>query len=225
MQAIIVQTFIAAPAERVFAALDQHAALLFDGLPAKAWPKAEDQPPYNRKVAWPFTGSAGGATSVELVLHEVGGGTRLDVRHSGWGEGPAWDEAIQGHFAGWLQGLASLGLALETGLDPRATPPRRAEPRYFISGEIPAGSAAVYRSLTDAQVRSRWAGNLLAGAEALEQVENRFIRWQTRTTELTMILRDTPRGTHLALAEYGVSDKAASQRWPKLFEALATFLG
>lgn len=226
MQAIIVQTFVAAPPARVFSSLDEQAALLFDGLPATAWPQGEDQPPYYRKAPWPFTASAGSATTVEVVLHDVGSGTRLDVRHAGWGEGPAWDEAIQGHFAGWLQGLAALGLLLETGVDARAGAALKDKPRYFISGEIPAGSAAVYRSLTDAHVRSRWAGNLFDGAEPGEMLENKLVRWRaTSGGEIVMILRDTPRGTHVALAEYGVAGQSASQRWPQMFEALTKFLG
>jgi hypothetical protein len=56
-----------------------------------------------------------------------------------------------------------------------------------------------------------------------EQVEDRFIRWRSEA-EVTAILRATPRGTHLALAEYGVAGEGASARWPGMFEALARFL-
>jgi len=43
-------------------------------------------------------------------------------------------------------------------------------------------------------------------------------------TELVFVLRRTPRGTHLALAEYGVSGRLASSLWPPVFERLARFL-
>src|SRR5262249_11894238 len=117
MQAIVVQSFIAAPAETVWGALHSRADVLFDGLPAKDWPPGgEEQPTFHLSCGWPFTPAP---TEVSITLHELGGGVRVDVRHAGWGEGPAWDEAIQGHFAGWLHGLSVLGLLIESGLDAR----------------------------------------------------------------------------------------------------------
>jgi len=176
---------------------------------------------------WPYTESAGGATEVEISLHPLGEGVRLDLRHEGWGDGPEWEEALGGHFAGWLQGLAALGLLLETGCDARVqNRALKGRERYFISGEIPADSTAVYRALTDAAVLARWSGGVFDGAVPLETIENRFIRWTAPGgAELTAILRPTPRGTHVAIAEYGVADHGASQRWPGMFERLARFLG
>lgn len=244
VQAIVVQSFVAAPAPAVWAAIRERTGLLFDGLPAESWPEGgSEQPPFHMTRPWPFTAAAGGPTEVSVTLDEVGGGTRIDVRHAGWGEGPLWDTAIQGHFAGWLQGLAAVGLWLETGKDARETggggrertSGAKAE-RYFISGEIPAEPAAVYRSLTDGAVLGRWSGNALGAMPVAEDVEDKFIRWRTGETvgtvetvaggrEITAILRATPRGTHLAIAEYGVTDRAASNRWPGVFESLAKFLG
>lgn len=226
MQAIIVQSFIAAPVPQVWDALEQRTDVLFDGLPAQAWPAGSAQPPFQRSAPWPFTEAAGAATSVELILHDLGAGTRVDVRHQGWGEGPAWDAAIQGHFAGWLQGLAAVGLLLEAGVDAR---PAAAGPaggaRYFISGEIPAPASPVYRALIDPAVRSRWDGGAaLDGARLTQYVDDKFGRWSAGQAEVTAILRATPRGTHVALAEYGVAGTTASQRWPAMFEALAKFL-
>lgn len=270
-QAIIVQSFVAAPADAVWAALRSRTDVLFDGLPAEAWLEGgEEQPPFHLTSPWPFTQSAGAPTEVAITLHEVGGGVRVDLRHAGWGEGPAWDAMIQGHFAGWLQGLAALGLLVESGVDARQAAGRRQEPagvgstrrseRYFVSGEIPASPSAVYRSLTDEAVRARWSGGVFEGRLIAEQVEDRFVRWRRAGTdagasgeggaggagagggavgagasgagvgaagpgtEVTAILRATPRGTHLALAEYGVADQGASARWPGMFEALARFL-
>ncbi len=221
MQAIVVQTFIAAPAAAVWRALHERTDILFDGLPAKAWPAGgEVQEPYHFTKPWPFTESAGAPTDVSVTIHDLGQGVRVDVRHSGWGEGPKWDEMIQGHFAGWLQGLSALGVLVENAVDARGTRPGE---RYFISGEIPADAAAVYRSLTDQGVLARWANGLLGERPVSERVEDRFVRWGG-DTEITAILRVTPRGTHLAIAEYGISDRGASQRWPAMFEALARFL-
>lgn len=227
MQSIIVQSFIAVPGGAVWEALLDRTDLLFDGLPADAWPPREEQPPFHMTVAWPFTEGTGHGTTVAVTLHEVGGGTRVDVRHEGWGEGPAWDVAIQGHFAGWLHGLASLGTVLETGADPRVADPALAgAERYFISGEIPADVSAVYRSLVDAAVLVRWSGGLLASAERVQDIEHKLVRWRAPAGgEVVVQLRATPRGTHLALAEYGVTDRAASTRWPAMFDNLTRFLG
>ncbi len=222
------QSFMAAPPEAVWAALFARQDLLFDGLPPDGWPEGrEEHPPLHVAIAWPWTEPAGAATRAALTLHAMGGGTRLDVRHEGWGDGPAWDAAIQGHFAGWLQGIAALGHALETGGDPRASTPALAEAeRYFISGEVPAAPAAVFRALTDAAVLARWAGGGFAGFTVTESVDDRLVRWSTPAGgELVAILRATPRGVHVALAEYGVADRSASARWPGMFEALARFLG
>jgi len=102
---------------------------------------------------------------------------------------------------------------------------RRGRERYFASGEIPSSADAVWRSLTDTYVLERWSDGVLDGAETLEALEGRFLRLALPPpTELTLILRRTPRGTHLALAEYGVTGRAASTRWPLLFERLARYL-
>jgi hypothetical protein len=141
------------------------------------------------------------------------------------GDGPAWEEAIGGYFAGWLQTLAALGVLVESGVDARCEPERRGGERYFASGEVPASADAVWRSLTDPYVLERWSDGVLDGAETLESLEGRFLRLALPPpTELTLILRRTPRGTHLALAEYGVTGRDASTRWPPLFERLTRYL-
>ena len=232
MQAIVIQTFIAAPPDTIWAALLSHAGLLFDGLPARAWPaRRDEQPPFHFKAAWPFTEGAGDATDVAVTLHALGEGTRVDVRHEGWGEGPPWDAAIQGHFAGWLQGLAALGLMIESGVDARGEGPAAERGRYFVSGEIPADAAPLFRALVDPSVLARWSEGVFDGMARKEEIDNRLVRWRSPAGpgieggEVVAILRPTPRGTHVALAEYGVSGTSASARWPQMFERLARFLG
>jgi len=227
VQAIVVQTFIEAPPQQVWRAVFERSDVLFDGLPADEWPpETERQEPVHAHAPWPWTERAGGPTEVQLTLQDMNGATRLDVRHQGWGEGPSWDAAIQGHFAGWLQGVAALGLMVETGRDERAGSAELAQrERYFVSGEIPGPPESVYRALVDPTIRKLWSNTTMNGLTLSDFIESRFARFTTGNGgEVTAILRRTPRGTHLAIAEYGVADRTASQRWPAMFEALAKYL-
>jgi len=219
-----VQSFISAPPATVWAALFSHPELLFDGLPLKAWPgPREEQAPYHLEAAWPASPEP---TSLAITIHDVGGGVRVDVRHDGWGDGAAWEEAVQGHFAGWLHGVALLGLMIEHGRDARAGDASlRGGERYLISGEIPAPASSVYRALTDQGVLAQWSAGELAGATIAERIDDRLIRWHLAPGgELVAVLRPTPRGTHVALAEYGVQGRGASARWPAMFERLTRAL-
>ena len=205
MLAIVVQTFIAAPAAGVWAQLHARADIVLDALPVRAWPREgrEEQAPVHFAVPFPMG-------RVTVTLHDAGGGVRLDLRHDDWPETAEAETNVQGHFAGWLQGLAALGHFIETSQDVRSTTPGE---RYFISGEVPASADAIYRVLKDY-------------APVTEQRENRMVKWrQPGGGEVVVVLRPTPRGTHVALAEYGVTDRSASQRWPQLFEQLAKQLG
>jgi uncharacterized protein YndB with AHSA1/START domain len=223
VQAIVIQSFIAAPPATVWAALLARADLLFDGLPAEGWPaERESQEPVHVRIAWPWTPAP---TAVTLTLRDLGDATRLDVRHEGWPDDPAWETALHGHFTGWLHGLALLGLVIETGRDGRGSGGGRRQERYLISGEIPAPVAPVYRALTDRSVLERWSDGVLEGAATVEDLEHKLLRWRLPSgSEVVAIFRPTPRGTHVALAEYGASDRAASVRWPPLYEKLTRFL-
>lgn len=230
METIRIQSFVAAPPQAVWEQLLGRPDIVLDALPVQAWPdQREERAPMRLLVRWPFASGGTEVTSVSISLTEVSGGTRVDLRHEGWHEEPGWQDAIAGHFAGWLQALAALGLLVESGKDPRAASAVLAgRERYFASAEVPASSDAVFRSLADADVRSRWSDGLLDGAELVESLEGRFLRFtlpgQAGPGELVIILRRTPRGTHCALAEYGVADKSASARWPRLLERLTRFL-
>ncbi len=231
MDTIHIQSFITAPPDAVWRQLLGRPDVVLDALPLAAWPdQREERGPSRLAVPWP-AGSGASATHVEITLAEASGGTRVDLRHEGWPEGPASQDAVAGHFAGWLQALAALGLLVESGKDARASAASLARSeRYFASAEIPAGPSAVYRALTDPEVLPRWSGGALEGAEAVESIEGAYARWQLAAAdgggprELVMILRPTPRGTHCALAEYGAKDRTSSARWPKMLERLAQFL-
>src|SRR3990172_4072085 len=123
--AIVVQTFIAAPAEEVWAQLHASADIVLDALPVTAWPSEgrEEQAPLHFAVPFPVG-------QVQVTLHDVGGGVRLDLRHHRSPETPPAETMVQGHFAGWLQGLAALGHFIQTGQD---APPLAPPPPYFIS--------------------------------------------------------------------------------------------
>lgn len=229
MEAIRIQSFVTAPPAEVWRVLLGRPDVVLDALPVRAWPDGrEEAGPSRLRTPWPRAG--GGGTSVEITLQSVGGGTRVEVRHEGWEEGPGVPDEVAGHFAGWLQGLAALGLLVETGTDPRASTAALAgRERYFASAEIPSGADTVFRAITDADVLRRWSEDAFDATELMESVEDRFVRWKIPSPvgpsgELVMILRPTPRGTHCAVAEYGVVGRAASSRWPRMLERLAQFL-
>ena len=230
MEAIHIQSFITAPAGEVWRALVGRTDVVLDALPVAGWPDGrEEQSPSRLRAPWPPVGGCG-PTAVEVTLAPVPGGTRVDLRHEGWEPGPAAQDAVAGHFAGWLQALAALGLLVEDGKDPRASSPAlAARERYFASAELPCGADSVFRALTDAGVLRRWSGGAFDGTELVDAAENRYGRWKVSTPsaatgELVIILRPTPRGTHCAVAEYGVVGRTASARWPRMLEHLAQFL-
>ena len=230
METIHIQSFVSAPPAAVWEQLMGRPDVVLDALPVQAWPdQREESAPTRLLVRWPFSSGGTASTSVAISLVEVSGGTRVDLKHEGWHEEPGWQDAIAGHFAGWLQALAALGLLVECGKDPRAASAVLAgKERYFASAEVPASTDAVFRSLADAAVRARWSDGALEGADLTESIEGRFLRFslpgEAGPGELAIILRRTPRGTHCALAEYGVTDQSASARWPRLLERLARFL-
>jgi len=223
---------VAAPRAAVWEAWLHRTEIVLDALPAPRWPEGcVLDPPTQLRAPWPHTAALGAATEVVVDLAEVGAGTLLDLRHRGLGEGPAWDEAIGGYFAAWLQALAALGVLVESGVDARPAAALRGRERYVASGEIPAAVDPTWRSLTDPYVLERWSDGVLDGAETLTALDGRFLRLglpprggAPGATELTVILRRTPRGTHVALAEYGIAGREPSTRWPPMFERLARYL-
>ncbi len=230
METIRIQSFVSAPPGRVWESLLGRPDVVLDALPVRAWPdQREERAPSRLLVRWPFASGGTQTTNLEISLVQVSGGTRVDLHHEGWHEEPGWQDVIAGHFAGWLQALSALGLLVETGKDARASSAALAgKERYFASAEIPASGVAVYRSLADTAVRSRWSDGALEGAEVAETVEGRLVRFtlggRPEPGELVIVLRRTPRGTHCAVAEYGVADRSASGRWPRMLERLTRFL-
>jgi uncharacterized protein YndB with AHSA1/START domain len=61
-----------------------------------------------------------GKTRVEFVLSSNGGQTAVRLQHSGFAQGPAWEEAFRMHEAGWKMFLGNLKSVLEQGQDQRA---------------------------------------------------------------------------------------------------------
>ena len=231
MEAIHIQSFVAAPPEKVWRRLLERPDVVLDALPATAWPESrEERAPARLSVRWPIGGDAP-PTALEISLDPISAGTRIEVHHDGWPDGPGIEDVFGGHFAGWLQALAALGLLVESGKDARASTPQLARSgRYFASAEVPAGADAAFRAMTDERVLAQWSGGALSDAAVTDRVEGRYARWALSAAaggaarELVVIFRPTPRGTHCALAEYGVTDRSASSRWPKLLEHLAQFL-
>jgi uncharacterized protein YndB with AHSA1/START domain len=52
-------------------------------------------------------------TFVEITLQDKGGETIVGLTHSGWGTGPAWDQALAWHKAVWSNALMALKALVE----------------------------------------------------------------------------------------------------------------
>jgi uncharacterized protein YndB with AHSA1/START domain len=65
----------------------------------------------------------GPATSVEVTFHKENGSTRVQIEHSGWGEGDTWNEAWEWHFNVWEEVLQGLVSGLESKKGPIRCPP------------------------------------------------------------------------------------------------------
>ncbi len=72
----------------------------------------------DERVSYPWQTSLG-ETTVDVRLRPAGDGTELTLAHSGWGDGPEADEAIQLHEQGWSFFLDNLKSHLERGKDLR----------------------------------------------------------------------------------------------------------
>ena len=231
MEPIHIQSFVAASPEKVWRQLLERPEVVLDALPVTAWPEPrEERAPARLSVRWPIGGDAP-ATALEITLDPISAGTRVEVRHDGWPDGPGIEDVFAGHFAGWLQALAALGLLVESDKDARASTAQLSRTgRYFASVEVPASADAAFRALTDPRVLPQWSAGALSDAAVTDRIEGRYARWALSAApggaarEVVVILRPTPRGTHCALAEYGVTDRSASSRWPKMLEHLAQFL-
>lgn len=74
----------------------------------------------DKKIAFTWYAPADPApTVVTVMLEEVDGGTRLELVHSGIGDGDAWDRSAGNFKREWTSSLANLKSVLETGLDRR----------------------------------------------------------------------------------------------------------
>jgi len=73
----------------------------------------------NRKLTleWPAKGL--GTTQVSFTLTARKGGTRLTLRHTGYGTTPAWIENYGGTCSGWAYFLTNLKSVLRNGADLR----------------------------------------------------------------------------------------------------------
>ena len=77
---------------------------------------------YRPYEAFAFTWNGRGdpsPTEVRVTLHEEGGGTTLQLIHSGIGSGPEWFDTARAVGEGWESHLENLQAFVETGIDPR----------------------------------------------------------------------------------------------------------
>jgi uncharacterized protein YndB with AHSA1/START domain len=61
-----------------------------------------------------------GPTEVDFRVEPSGGGARVRLAHSGWGDGGDWDASVEMHEQGWSFFLDNLKAYLERGEDDRA---------------------------------------------------------------------------------------------------------
>ncbi|MBK8020162.1 MAG: SRPBCC domain-containing protein [Chloroflexi bacterium] len=72
------------------------------------------------RVALTWTGEGDpGVSTVEVSITEQGEGSRIDLRHTGLGEGEGWDRVYETMSRGWRDSLEHLAYFLSTGLDAR----------------------------------------------------------------------------------------------------------
>mgnify|MGYP001339420092 FL=1 len=155
-----------------------------------------------------------GPTQVDIGFAPVKAGTRVTVKHSGFGEGHAWDDSRMGLTQGWESGLENLDSLLADGIDLRLA--RRPRLGIYI-GELTAeiakkigapaqgirldgtaeGSGAAAAGLQKDDVLVAFNGKpvthfndlgpLLAGLKGGDTVPVAFVRaGERRTVELTL---------------------------------------
>jgi uncharacterized protein YndB with AHSA1/START domain len=73
----------------------------------------------NRRFCLTWPGPTSKMTRVTFSFRRVGTGTRLEVRHTGFGHTPAWLENYGGTSSGWAYFLMNLKSVLEHGHDLR----------------------------------------------------------------------------------------------------------
>lgn len=94
----------------------------------------------NQSVAFTWNGNGDpGPTRVRATLTPAEGGTRLDLVHSGMGDGEGWDAFRSGMSEGWDSSLETLKLLLEKGEDIRRT--RRPMVGILFGDDITAQNA------------------------------------------------------------------------------------
>jgi uncharacterized protein YndB with AHSA1/START domain len=75
----------------------------------------EVDPPHRLVFTWDERPSADGTTTSAFTLTAEGDGTRLHLRHSGFGAGDAWDRLYDGVYSGWDEELGHLRAWLDEG--------------------------------------------------------------------------------------------------------------
>ena len=76
------------------------------------------EPPRRAAFTWRGTGEPG-ETLVEFTVEPGDGAVEVSLLHSGFGQGDAWDRALEEAKKGWTIGLENLKSTLETGVDLR----------------------------------------------------------------------------------------------------------
>lgn len=103
------------------------------------------EPMKSLELEWDRT-ARWGATRLAISFEAERKGTRVRLVHSGFGDGPEWDEWYEGFDAGWAQFLAVLATAAEDGGRREAT----------VSEQIDAPAAEIWKALGTPAGLARW---------------------------------------------------------------------
>lgn len=166
-----------------------------------------------RRLAFRW-GHGGVETHVALYLSPEGGGTRLVLVETGFGEGPLWDVAVDEEGEGWDEALARLVRLLGAGES------RRIEKEAVL----PVPAERVFAALTREEELRRWlwpearfeprpgtSYRLVASGRGRVRTVSRpreiGLSWhgdpELPPTELTLVLAQDPGGARLRLAHSG----------------------
>jgi uncharacterized protein YndB with AHSA1/START domain len=158
----------------------------FEEYPGKVLGRFLEVEPGRRLViAWESDGNEL-ATVAAVTFAAERGGTRLRVVHSGFGDGPEWDEWYEAHVEGWPRELAKLFVALEGVGRGKAV---------SITERVAASTADAWEAIGSAEGLSRW---FASGGKLAAKAGGKYAL-SAGPSELTGTVREYAKGRALGI--------------------------